>query len=181
MLYEGGQLEVSGNFKQQGNEAVQMASRRTNVDLKYKAWTDAIQFYSNGIVALLLGSENEKGLVDAKGNWQIPNVEYKELIVSLYSNRSHVQLLLKNYRSAIQDARQAIRLAGLYPEYKLEKLNTILIKCHFRSAKAFSELKKYHNEAKIHVQQGLSLDPNNVELTQLWDSLCQKQVDYNFV
>lgn len=67
-------------LKEKGNEYVKMGKRH---------YSDAIDCYTRGI--------NQKALGDTEQS-------------ILYSNRAHVNLLSGNYRRALQDAEEAIKL-----------------------------------------------------------------------
>lgn len=77
--------------------------------------------------------------------------ENVELLATLFNNRSAAQFFLKNYRSAIVDAKSAL---GHKKDYAKAKLR--ILKC-------LIELKKYDDACK-EVQDFLSEDPTNKEL-----------------
>ncbi|XP_022758557.1 tetratricopeptide repeat protein 4 homolog isoform X2 [Durio zibethinus] len=77
----------------------------------------------------------------------------------LFSNRAHVNLLLGNYRRALSDSQDAIKLS---PEN---------VKAYYRAAKACLSLNLL-SEAKSYCESGIEKDPSNEELKKL-----AKQVD----
>ncbi|KDP26449.1 hypothetical protein JCGZ_17607 [Jatropha curcas] len=111
-------------LKEQGNKYVKMGK---------KHYSDAIDCYTRAI--------NQKALSDSENS-------------ILYSNRAHVNLLLGNYRRALMDAEEAI------------KLSAANIKALYRAAKASLSLNLL-TEAKTYIENGLKQDPNNEELIKL--------------
>lgn len=79
----------------------------------------------------------------------------------LYANRAQVHLLLGNYRRALLDAQEAL------------KLNTANIKACFRGAKAALSLQLFHEAAEF-CSCGLEQDPQNEELLKLRESINKK-------
>ncbi|KAI9182242.1 hypothetical protein LWI28_023467 [Acer negundo] len=122
-------------FKEKGNEYVRQGK---------KHYSDAIDCYTRAI--------NQNALSDSETS-------------ILYANRSHVNLLLGNYRRALTDAEEAIKLC------------TTNVKAHYRAAKS-SLLLNLLDEAKLFCDSGLEQDPDNKELKKLAreiDSQKQKQ------
>ncbi|KFK42755.1 hypothetical protein AALP_AA1G035400 [Arabis alpina] len=111
-------------FKEQGNECVRKGK---------KHYSEAIDCYTKAINQGVL-SDSETSI--------------------LFSNRSHVNLLLGNYRRALTDAEEAIRLS---PEN---------IKAVYRAAKAYMSLDLL-NEAKSYCEKAIENDPSNEELKKL--------------
>ncbi|CAN1341959.1 Tetratricopeptide repeat protein 4 homolog [Linum perenne] len=111
-------------LKEQGNQYVKMGK---------KHYSDAIDCYTRAI--------NQKALSDLETSL-------------LYSNRAHVNLLLGNYRRALTDAEEAIKL---FPSN---------VKAFYRAAKASLSLNLL-SEAKSFSEKGLELDSSNVELDKL--------------
>ncbi|KAJ8558201.1 hypothetical protein K7X08_004967 [Anisodus acutangulus] len=116
-------------LKEKGNEYVKMGK---------KHYSDAIDCYTRAI--------NQNALSDAEQS-------------ILYSNRTHVNLLLGNYRRALQDAEGAT------------KLNPSNVKALYRAAKASFSLNLLA-EAKGHCEKGLQHSSSNEELKKL-----AKQID----
>ncbi|CAL1357113.1 unnamed protein product [Linum trigynum] len=111
-------------LKEQGNQYVKMGK---------KHYSEAINCYTRAI--------NQQALTDSETSL-------------LYSNRSHVNLLLGNYRRAIMDAEEAIKLCPSN------------VKAFYRAAKASLSLNLL-SEAKSFTEKGLELDSSNVELEKL--------------
>ncbi|CAN4091544.1 unnamed protein product [Withania somnifera] len=124
-------LKESAAFelKEKGNEYVKMGK---------KHYLDAIDCYTRAI--------NQNALSDAEQS-------------ILYSNRAHVNLLLGNYRRALQDAEDAT------------KLNPSNVKALYRAAKASFSLNLLA-EAKGLCEKGLQHSSSNEELKRL-----AKQID----
>ncbi|GLT54000.1 hypothetical protein SLA2020_272340 [Shorea laevis] len=116
-------------LKEKGNQYVKMGK---------KHYADAIDCYTRAIDQNVL-SDSENSI--------------------LFSNRAHVNLLLGNYRRALMDAEEAIKL---FPEN---------VKALYRAAKASLSLNLLA-EAKSFYENGHEHDPNNEELKKL-----AKQID----
>ncbi|KAM3216728.1 tetratricopeptide repeat protein 4 isoform X2 [Capsicum annuum] len=116
-------------LKEKGNEYVKMGK---------KHYSDSIDCYTRAI--------NQNALSDAEQS-------------ILYSNRAHVNLLLGNYRRALQDAEDAT------------KLNPSNVKALYRAAKASFSLNLLP-EAKGLCEKGLQHSSSNEELKKL-----AKQID----
>ncbi|GAU27545.1 hypothetical protein TSUD_29780 [Trifolium subterraneum] len=111
-------------LKEKGNQYVKMGK---------KHYSDATDCYTRAI--------NQKALTDSETS-------------ILFSNRAHVNLLLGNFRRALNDANDAL------------KLNPSSIKAIYRAAKASVSLNLL-DEAQDYCQMGLHLDPKNEELKKL--------------
>uniref|UniRef100_A0A0A0LDZ3 Uncharacterized protein n=1 Tax=Cucumis sativus TaxID=3659 RepID=A0A0A0LDZ3_CUCSA len=111
-------------FKEKGNEFVRLGR---------KHYTDAIDCYTKAI--------NQKALSNSENS-------------VLYANRAHVNLLLGNYRRALNDAEEAINLCPTN------------IKAIYRAAKASLSLNLL-DEAKSYCVSGIRCDPNNVEIKKI--------------
>ncbi|XP_051135414.1 uncharacterized protein LOC127254365 [Andrographis paniculata] len=116
-------------LKEQGNEYVKKGK---------KHYGDAVDCYTRAI--------NQKALSDADHS-------------VLYSNRAHVNLLLGNYRRALEDTEEAI------------KLSPTNVKALYRAAKA-SQALNLLDRAKAYCEMGLEKSPDNEELKKL-----AKQID----
>ncbi|KAL0415617.1 UNVERIFIED_CONTAM: Tetratricopeptide repeat protein 4 [Sesamum latifolium] len=116
-------------LKEKGNEYVKMGK---------KHYSDAIDCYTRAI--------NQKALSNSESS-------------IVYSNRAHVNLLLGNYRRALEDAEEAI------------KLSPTNVKALYRAVKAALSL-NLMNEAKSYCEKGLQQSPDNEELKKL-----AKQID----
>lgn len=108
-------------LKEKGNQYVKMGK---------KHYSDAIDCYTRAI--------DQKALTDSETS-------------ILFSNRAHVNLLLGNFRRALNDANDSI------------KLSPSNIKAIYRAAKASFSLNLL-DEAQDYCQMGLHLDPKNEEL-----------------
>ncbi|KAJ4728356.1 tetratricopeptide repeat protein 4-like [Melia azedarach] len=117
-------LKESAAIELKGNDYVKKGK---------KHYSDAIDCYTRAI--------NHKALSDSENS-------------ILYANRAHVNLLLGNYRRALTDAEEAIKLCPTN------------VKAHYRGAKASLSLKLL-NEAKSFCDSGLQRDPDNKELKKL--------------
>ncbi|XP_031283796.1 tetratricopeptide repeat protein 4 homolog isoform X1 [Pistacia vera] len=111
-------------LKERGNEYVKQGK---------KHYSDAIDCYTRAINQNVLSSSENS---------------------ILYANRAHVNLLLGNYRRALMDAEEAIKLCP----------NNV--KAYYRGAKA-SLVLNLLNEAKSFCEKGLEQDPDNKELKKL--------------
>ncbi|XP_058771003.1 uncharacterized protein LOC131644502 [Vicia villosa] len=111
-------------LKEKGNQYVKMGK---------KHYSDAVDCYTRAI--------NQNALTDSDTS-------------ILFSNRALVNLLLGNFRRALNDANDAL---------KLQPSN---IKAIYRAAKASFSLNLL-DEAQDYCQMGLDLDPNNEELKKL--------------
>ncbi|CAJ2651553.1 tetratricopeptide repeat protein 4 homolog isoform X1 [Trifolium pratense] len=121
-------------LKEKGNQYVKMGK---------KHYSDAIDCYTRAI--------NQKALSDSETS-------------ILFSNRAHVNLLLGNFRRALTDANDAL------------KLNPSSIKAIYRAAKASISLNLL-DEAQDYCQMGLHLDPKNEELKKLDNQIGLKILD----
>ncbi|KAF9688486.1 hypothetical protein SADUNF_Sadunf02G0202000 [Salix dunnii] len=108
-------------LKEKGNEYVKMGK---------KHYSDAIECYTRAI--------NQEVLSDSDNS-------------TVYSNRAHVNLLLGNYRRALTDAREAIKLCPTS------------VKAMYRAAKASLSLNLLV-EAKSFCENGLEQNPDNEDL-----------------
>ncbi|KAI3932083.1 hypothetical protein MKW92_039633, partial [Papaver armeniacum] len=111
-------------LKDKGNEYVKMGK---------KHYSDAIDCYTRAI--------NQKALTESDTS-------------IIFSNRSHVNLLLGNYRRALNDAEEGI------------KLSPSNVKAHYRAAKAAFSLQLF-TEALEFCRRGLEHSPCNDELKKL--------------
>ncbi|CAK9140847.1 unnamed protein product [Ilex paraguariensis] len=111
-------------LKEKGNEYVKMGK---------KHYSDAIDCYTRAINQKAL-SESEQSVV--------------------FSNRAHVNLLLGNYRRALQDAQEAIKLCPTS------------VKALYRAAKASLSLNLLV-EAKSYCEKGVEQSPDSNELLKL--------------
>ncbi|KAJ6825002.1 tetratricopeptide repeat protein 4-like protein [Iris pallida] len=111
-------------LKEKGNEYVKMGK---------KHYSEAIDCYTRAITQSALG-------------------DYDTSL--LYSNRAHVNFLLGNYRRALADAEEAV------------KLSPANVKAHYRAAKAAFSLELL-TEASSFCQSGLEQFPANEELKKL--------------
>jgi len=120
---------VSG-FKDQGNRAL-----KTGLEHRKKYYLrQAIEQYTQGI--------------------KVEGCQDKELVSQVFSNRAHVNLLLKNYRNALMDAKDAIRF---------DPKN---VKGYYRAAKAASAISLW-KDCRRFCNQGLELDPGNEGLRNI--------------
>ncbi|OVA02283.1 Tetratricopeptide TPR-1 [Macleaya cordata] len=110
--------------QEKGNQYVKMGK---------KHYSDAIDCYTRAI--------NQKALNDSDSS-------------IVFSNRSHVNLLLGNYRRALTDAEEGIKLCPTN------------VKAHYRAAKAAFSLELL-TEAAEFCQRGLEQSPSNEELKKL--------------
>ncbi|KAJ8749087.1 hypothetical protein K2173_013694 [Erythroxylum novogranatense] len=111
-------------LKEQGNQYVKMGK---------KHYSDAVDCYTRAI--------NQKVLTNSENS-------------VLYSNRAHVNLLLGNYRRALTDSEEALKLCA----------NNV--KALYRAAKASLSLNLL-TEAKSFTKRGLEHDPGNEEMRKL--------------
>ncbi|KAI4350297.1 hypothetical protein L6164_004765 [Bauhinia variegata] len=115
---------AASELKEKGNQYVKMGKKHYPV---------AIDCYTRAI--------NQKALSDSETS-------------ILFANRAHVNLLLGNYRRALTDTEEAIKLCPSN------------IKAIYRAAKASLSLNLLA-EAHSHCQNGLGLDTSNEELKKL--------------
>ncbi|GMP90531.1 hypothetical protein CsSME_00041614 [Camellia sinensis var. sinensis] len=111
-------------LKEKGNKYVKMGK---------KHYSDAIDCYTRAI--------NQNVLSDSENS-------------ILFSNRAHVNLLMGNYRRALVDAEEAIKLCPTN------------IKALYRAVKASLSLNLL-SEAKQYCEKGLQQSPDNEELRKL--------------
>ncbi|KAM7496160.1 hypothetical protein LguiA_020574 [Lonicera macranthoides] len=111
-------------LKEKGNEYVKMGK---------KHYSDAIDCYTRAI--------NQKALSDSETS-------------IIYANRAHVNILLGNYKRALLDAEEAIRLSPTN------------IKALYRAVKASLSLNLLA-EAQSYCDKGLKQNPDNEELKRL--------------
>ncbi|XP_022159856.1 tetratricopeptide repeat protein 4 homolog isoform X2 [Momordica charantia] len=107
------------------------------VRLGRKHYSDAIDCYTRAI--------NQKVLSNSENS-------------VLFANRAHVNLLLGNYRRALNDAEEAINLCPTN------------IKAIYRAAKASLSLNLL-DEAKSYCVSGIKCDPNNVEIKKIEEQI----------
>ncbi|XVE78014.1 hypothetical protein DITRI_Ditri13aG0110100 [Diplodiscus trichospermus] len=122
-------------LKEKGNELVKKGK---------KYYPEAIDCYSRAI--------NQKVLNDQD-------------ISVLFSNRAHVNLLLGNYRRALTDSQEAI------------KLSPANVKAYYRAAKACLLLNLL-SEAKSYCETGIEKEPNNEELKKLAKLIDLKKLEH---
>lgn len=106
-----------------------------------KHYSEAIEFYTKAINQGVL-SDSETSI--------------------LFSNRAHVNLLLGNYRRALTDAEEAIRLCPGN------------VKAVYRAAKASMSLELL-DEAKSYCEKGIKNDPSNEDLKKLLKQVNSKK------
>ncbi|GLT41481.1 hypothetical protein SLA2020_155410 [Shorea laevis] len=121
-------------LKEKGNEYVKMGK---------KHYSDAIDCYTRAI--------DQKALNDHESS-------------VLFANRAHVNLLLGNYRRALTDAQDAIRLSPGN------------VKAYYRAAKAAVSLNLL-NEAKSFCESALERDPDNQEMKKLAKQINLKKME----
>ncbi|BBG96148.1 Tetratricopeptide repeat-like superfamily protein [Prunus dulcis] len=122
-------------LKDKGNEYVKMGK---------KHFADAIDCYTRAI--------NQQALSDSDTS-------------VLFSNRAHVNLLLGNYRRALTDAEDAIKLCSTN------------VKALYRAAKASFALNLLP-ESTLHCQNGIKHDPSNEELKKLLRQIESKKMEH---
>ncbi|KAF3943847.1 hypothetical protein CMV_029629 [Castanea mollissima] len=122
-------------LKENGNQYVKMGK---------KHYSDAIDCYTRAI--------NQKVLSDSEQS-------------ILFSNRAHVNLLLGNYRRALMDAEEAIKLCPTN------------VKALYRAAKASLSLNLLV-EVKSFCEKGLEHDPNNKELKKLAEEIDLRRLEH---
>ncbi|KAL6208871.1 hypothetical protein ACLB2K_019814 [Fragaria x ananassa] len=121
-------------LKEKGNEFVKKGK---------KHYSDAIDCYTRAI--------NNQALSDPETS-------------VLFSNRAHVNLLLGNYRRALTDAEEAIRLSNSN------------VKALYRAAKACLSLNLLA-ESISHCKKGLEVDPSNEGLEKLLGQVEAKKME----
>jgi tetratricopeptide (TPR) repeat protein len=165
LAYEGTPLENASDFKERGNEC-----------FSEQKFVDAREFYGKGIAILTAEEarrnrgepparkESEEG--DAELNIGASTEEQEDpdapevviaqraLLETLYANRAQCQLLLRNYRSCIQDCGFALRL------------NPNNVKAYWKSARALLAVDRI-DEAEDACKRGLDLDSKNAQLKTL--------------
>lgn len=127
------------SFKDQGNRAL-----KTGLEQRKKFFLrQAIEQYTEGL---------HLQCADAK------------LHSLLFSNRSHVNLLLGNFGNALLDAKDAIRF------------DPGNIKAYYRAAKSALNLRKYDECRKL-CAAGLEVDPDNAELATIRKDADKRQTE----
>ncbi|KAL6968127.1 hypothetical protein U1Q18_033930 [Sarracenia purpurea var. burkii] len=124
-------------LKEKGNKYVKMGK---------KHYSDAIDCYTRAI--------NQKVLSDSDNS-------------ILFANRAHVNLLLGNYRRALMDAEEAIKLCPTN------------IKGFYRAVKASLSLNLL-SEAKQYCEKGLQQSPENEELRKLARQIDLRKSDWEY-
>ncbi|KAB2620396.1 tetratricopeptide repeat protein 4-like protein [Pyrus ussuriensis x Pyrus communis] len=122
-------------LKEKGNECVKKGK---------KHFSEAIDCYTRAI--------NQQALNDSDTS-------------ILFSNRAHVNLLLGNYRRALTDAEEAIKLCPTN------------LKALYRAAKASFSLNLLP-ESTSHCENGLKHDPGNEELKKLLRQIESKKMEH---
>ncbi|KAM1007387.1 hypothetical protein COP2_004090 [Malus domestica] len=122
-------------LKEKGNECVKKGK---------KHFSEAIDCYTRAI--------NQQALSDSDTS-------------ILFSNRAHVNLLLGNYRRALTDAEEAIKLCPTN------------LKALYRAAKASFSLNLL-SESTSHCENGLKHDPANEELKKLLRQIESKKMEH---
>ncbi|KAM1454468.1 hypothetical protein PS2_003953 [Malus domestica] len=122
-------------LKEKGNECVKKGK---------KHFSEAIDCYTRAI--------NQQALSDSDTS-------------ILFSNRAHVNLLLGNYRRALTDAEEAIKLCPTN------------LKALYRAAKASFSLNLL-SESTSHCENGLKHDPANEELRKLLRQIESKKMEH---
>ncbi|XP_047330946.1 tetratricopeptide repeat protein 4 homolog [Impatiens glandulifera] len=145
---------ASIELKEQGNDFVKKGK---------KHYSDAIDCYTRAI--------NMKALSDSE-------------TCILFSNRAHVNLLMGNYRRALMDAEEAIKLSPTYVKVSIISFPYILLDINFLSQVLSFAYQAYYRavkaalslnlllEAKTYCKNGLTHSPDNEELKKL-----EKQID----
>jgi tetratricopeptide (TPR) repeat protein len=160
LAYEGTPLENAADFKQRGNEC-----------FAEKKFADAREFYGKGI-AILAGEESRRArgepaapheTMEDGGDQEDPDApgtiaKQRNLLETLYVNRAQCQLLLRNYRSCIQDCGGALRL------------NPRNVKAYWKSAKALLAVNRI-DEADDACARGLEIDGSNLQLKALAEEI----------
>jgi tetratricopeptide (TPR) repeat protein len=121
-------------LKEKGNEFVKMGKKHYN---------DAVDCYTRAI--------DQKALSDSETSL-------------LFSNRALVNLLLENYRRALNDAKISV------------KLSPTNVKALYRAAKAALSLNLL-SEAYSFCESGLELDPDNKEIEKLAKQICSVRLE----
>ncbi|KAI9736121.1 MAG: hypothetical protein M1835_003337 [Candelina submexicana] len=145
LAYEGTPAEVAENFREQGNEC-----------FRARKWTDAVEFYTKGIVVLQEAKRKRKvGQVEDGEKISGSEVEKERgLEEACLVNRAACNLELKNYRRTTNDC-VAVLL-----------LNPSNVKAWYRSGRACLALDKIP-EAQDACSRGLEVDPENSTLKNL--------------
>ncbi|KAE8668787.1 Tetratricopeptide repeat (TPR)-like superfamily protein isoform 3 [Hibiscus syriacus] len=120
-----------------------IAALKESTALELRHYQEAIDCYTRAI--------NQKALND-----QDTSV--------LYSNRAHVNLILGNFRRALTDSQDAI------------KLSPANIKAYYRAAKACLSLNLLP-EAKSYCESGIEKDSSNEELKKLGKQIALKKLE----
>ncbi|PKU66172.1 Heat shock protein STI [Dendrobium catenatum] len=126
---------IAFRVQEQGNKYVKMGK---------KHYSDAIDCYSRAI--------SQNSLSDSDQS-------------VLFSNRAHVNLMLGNYRRAISDAEEAIKLCSTN------------VKAYYRAAKAAFSLELLM-EAESFCNRGLEQFPSNEEVKQLFVQIDSRKKEY---
>ncbi|KAK9382727.1 uncharacterized protein V2V93DRAFT_365846 [Kockiozyma suomiensis] len=185
LAYEGTPVEVSKNFKVQGNECFQG-----------KQYRDAVEFYTKAIMTGLgkqktttfdegsaqkTKEAEEKKIAEAYFDSKVSDSaainleaekteedlakeksELSEIVTACYLNRAACNLELKNYRRVINDCAAVLQI---------QPTNA---KAYYRTAKACLAIDKI-SEAQECVDRGLKLEPKSTYFKELGIKIFQRE------
>ncbi|QDZ19146.1 hypothetical protein A3770_02p16640 [Chloropicon primus] len=135
-------FEEAEAWKKQGNDKVRMARKAAYAHMKRRYYREAVELYTRAI---------SKGQLDE----ETPDA----FLSTCFNNRAQMNLTLTNYRSALNDAEEAVRLDGAN------------LKAYFRGVRAALELKEAEKAADLG-KRGLTHAKGDREYLDL-----MKQVD----
>merc|ERR1719253_1772425 len=157
-------LDAADKCKAAGNAALKTGTK--------SAYAEAVEHYSKGIELLekaatsVHQSQQQAQARDPEAPVPLSE-EYRMrggvLLSVLFSNRSHVKLLTKDFVGCVDDARRAF---GLDPGN---------VKAYWRASKASLHLQLYRNAHEF-AEVGLGVDPENEELKKLV-TFCSAKLD----
>jgi tetratricopeptide (TPR) repeat protein len=146
------------NFKDYGNRAL-----KTGLEHRKKYYLrQAIEQYTQGINVDLDAGVMEDGGDGPEVETEQKRDDLRKLKSILFSNRSHVHLLLGNYRSALLDTKDAL----LYDEKNIKAL--------YRAAKATAALSLW-KDCREYCDRGLLLDPDNEDIKKILHGLVAEE------
>ncbi|KAK9377865.1 uncharacterized protein V1513DRAFT_435452 [Lipomyces chichibuensis] len=182
LAYEGTPFEIASNFKAQGNDCFKLKQYKDAAEYYGKAIAAVIKKDQRKVessrnssadiaekekIAEIFDAKEEPGtriqvISDDRAEADKEAEKLKELVKTCYLNRSACNLELKNYRRAINDCAEVL---------KLQPLNA---KAYYRSARACLAIDKI-KEAQECVERGLELEPQSSYFKALSIKVMQRE------
>jgi len=140
-------------FKEEGNAKLRIGTKSSYLEAK--------DLYSKGVVTLENAAQAVHGAQDklSEGDRMKGGV----LLSTIFSNRAHVRMLLRDFAGCVDDSRRS---------FSLDPAN---LKAFWRAAKASIHMELYKN-AKEFADCGLGIDPENADLKKI-SALCESKLE----